>query len=414
MVLSRVRPGRILRSNKSIGSGRGIFRMALVALQFTVAIALITSTIVLYKQGQYLASLDPGFDKSNIMVFRFGGEEPHEDGVRFADALQNMQGVISAGLSGAVPSDQTIGSNAVESPRIPGGDTVSIRPINVGFGFFETYGISPTAGRVFDEQFQTDRIPIYGPTEGTYSGGVVLNESAVKRLGFSDNDDALGEVLKFAVGLTTNVELAIIGIVPNFMFDSAHEPIQPHIFYYLPFGVGSLSVKVNPADLNLVKQQSETLWREMFPASPMNRTYLEDMMYAQYQTELVQQQVLTAFSVLTVLVACLGLFGLAAFMAQRRVREVGVRKVMGASSGDIVQLFIMSFSKPVIVANLLAWPVTLILMNKWLERFAYRIDLDYQPFLLASILAIGFAMMTVGGRVYRAARNNPILALRQD
>lgn len=415
IVMARVSPGRILRSNQSKGGGRGIFRMVLVTFQFAVSIALITSTIVLFRQGQFLGNLDLGYNSDNITVVRTGGSVLHDQAVQFANRLRQTPGIQSVGMSGPVPTDQAFGSVAVFSPMVQDGDSISVRPITVGFDFFETYDIPLVEGRLFSEEFQADIIPVYDfGVVGNFEGGVILNEAAVRRLGFENNQQAIGQVIRVSNGSGNSNTLTVVGVVRDFMFDSAHQPIQPHLMYYLPIFVGSLSIKYDPDRLEFVNAAIDDIWRDMFPESPLIQQSLDEMLAAQYQVENTQEQLLFAFSILTVLVACLGLFGLAAFMAQRRVKEVGIRKVLGASNSQIVSMFIKSFSWPVLVANLIAWPVAALAMSNWLERFTFRVDLDITPFVLASVLAAAFAAITVGGRVYRAARSSPIKALRSE
>lgn len=412
--LSQVQPGHVLHSNQSSTSGSGRVREVLVTFQFTVSIALIAATIILYWQSDYVRGLDLGYEGENITVLRItSSTDFHGDAERLREELQRVDGVESVGLSGNVPTDVQISSAAILSPMIPGDESTSIRQITAGYGFFQTFGIEPVAGRLISEEYGTDQLPVFTFREREASGSVILNESAVRRLGFRNPEHALGQTLRTPV--STNIptfEVTIVGVVPDFHFESAREAIQPLLFWYVPRGIGTVSVRSHPAMHDAVQSRIEEIWRTVKPDVPLQRDFMTDLIDAQYEYEQQQGRLLTAFSVLTILVACLGLLGLSAFIAERRTKEVGIRKVMGASTHDIVRLFVWSFSKPMFAANLIAWPLAWYFMGGWLDGFVYRIDLDPLPFVAAGVIAAVFGAVTVASRTFGAARARPINALR--
>ncbi|MEE8370998.1 MAG: FtsX-like permease family protein, partial [Sphingomonadales bacterium] len=415
--ISGIRPGRVLHSNRSGFAGSGRLRSLLVTFQFAISIALIAGTIVLYQQTSFVNDLELGYQTDNITVLRLGGStDGHGDALRLKQALLGIPGVESVGISGAVPSDVNIGSVAIFSPVLPGDTSVSVRPVIIGYDFFDTYGIEPLDGRLISQDYPSDIIPVYQPPqEPTQAdGAVLLNESAVRKLGFENNQQAMGQVLNSRTGGLLDTELTIVGIIPDIHFESAREQIQPAIYYYLPIGVGSLSIRIRPGQYEAAQEAIDQAWRAAMPTTPMLKQHMDQLILDQYQPEQRQSYVLTGFSVLTILVACLGLFGLAAFSAERRTKEVGIRKVMGASTAEIVRLFVWSFSKPLLVANVIAWPAAWYVMDDWLTSFAYRIDLTAPPFLISGLAVAILGGITVAGRTFAAAKARPINALRYE
>jgi putative ABC transport system permease protein len=246
-------------------------------------------------------------------------------------------------------------------------------------------------------------------------GNVVVNELAVKRMGFKSPQDVIGKTFKAALveneyGL---VPITIVGVVRDSRFRSVKLPLDPILFENVNSGHTNLVVRYH-GDPRTVRANVERVWKGITNEVPFNAKFSDDIMAELYKAEDARAKTFAAFALLSVIVGCLGLFGLAAFTAERRTKEIGIRKVLGARVRDIVRLLVWQFSKPVIVANLIAWPVAWWVMRGWLNGFEARIALGPTPFLLAGGLALLIAVITVAGHAYRVARSNPIHALRYE
>ncbi|HJS40630.1 MAG TPA: FtsX-like permease family protein, partial [Sphingomicrobium sp.] len=244
---------------------------------------------------------------------------------------------------------------------------------------------------------------------------VVMNEYAIRKLGFKSPQDAIGKIVRtelFAEG-TGMVDIHIIGVVGDSRFRTVRQPIDPIMFRNVNQGPGWMMVRYN-GDPATVRAAIEREWKKITSEVPFNAEFSEDIIGEAYEAEDKRAQIFAAFAVLAVIIGCLGLFGLAAFTAERRTKEIGIRKVLGARTRDIVRLLVWQFSRPVIVANLIAWPVAWWLMRDWLNTFDQRITLGPAPFVLAALAALAIAIVTVVGHAMRVARANPIHALRYE
>jgi putative ABC transport system permease protein len=245
----------------------------------------------------------------------------------------------------------------------------------------------------------------------------VINELAARRLGFADPRQAVGRQFRASIydsdqyGLTP---VTVIGVVKDSRFRTVHSSIEPIFFRYSRGGLGWMVVRYGNANPTQVRDRIQAVWRRFASEVPFEADFSEDIIAEVYEAEQARAQTFAGFALLAVLIACLGLFGLAAFTAERRTREIGIRKVFGARSRDIVRLLAWQFSKPVIVANLIAWPVAWWVMREWLNQFDARIDLGPTPFVLAGALALAIAIGTIAGHALKVARSNPIHALRYE
>jgi putative ABC transport system permease protein len=244
---------------------------------------------------------------------------------------------------------------------------------------------------------------------------VVLNEYAVRKLGFRSPQDAVGKTVRSELfsdeaGITN---ITIIGVVGDSRFRSVRTPIDPIMFRNTNEGQTHMIIRYN-GDPATVRAAVEREWKQITNEVPFNGEFSEDIMAELYEAEDARAKMFAAFSVLAVAIGCLGLFGLAAFTAERRTKEIGIRKVLGARTRDIVQLLVWQFSRPVIIANLIAWPIAWWMMRDWLNGFDQRITLGPTPFLIAAAIALGIAVATVVGHAVKIARSNPIHALRYE
>ena len=266
----------------------------------------------------------------------------------------------------------------------------------VGHGYFQAYGIRAIAGRLFSQQFGADL------------DKVVLNQTAVMRLGFASAEEAVGGTIRSSGG---QEDYAVIGVVPDIQYRPLRQDTRDEVYFLEPEGP-HVSLRYRTEDLPGLLAFVDGIWHELYPDRAITREFLDEMLAARYLTEERQGRLLAGFAALAVVIACLGLYGLASLTAEQRTREIVVRKVLGASVSDIVKKLVWQFSKPVLMANLIAWPVTWYFMRDWLSGFAHRIDLTPVPFVLAGVVALGVAWVTVAGHAIRVARTNPTLALR--
>jgi putative ABC transport system permease protein len=284
-------------------------------------------------------------------------------------------------------------------------------------------GIELVAGRLLEETRPADSLGLsYPPTPEQQralvarGANIVVNELAVQRMGYRDAQDAIGKTV--GIGYVEEeygrVPARIVGVVRNSRFRSIREPIDPIMFSWDTTSAGVLLIRHDGRDPEGVRARVEQTWRRLAPDVPFDGEYSEQRISDLYDVEEARAKVFAGFAILAVIVACLGLFGLAAFTAERRTKEIGIRKVLGARTRDIVRLLAWQFTKPVIIANLIAWPAAWWVMRRWLNTFDARIDLGPTPFLLAGLIAFAIAVGTIAGHAIKVARANPITALRYE
>ncbi|HWJ59339.1 MAG TPA: FtsX-like permease family protein [Sphingomicrobium sp.] len=421
--LSRFQPAQVLKANRSAAEtpGSGRLRAALVVMQFAVSIGLIICTAVIYGQTVFARHVDPGYKRDHIIqIEELGRAQLFSRVEGFVEQLKQVPGVVAAGLTD-IGVATTNNSNSGIIP--PGGSRqVDIGQYNVGEGFFDAMGLTLKAGRWFDANRPMDDMTLPYPRDkaverATAQRGVnvVLNEYAVKKLGFKSPQDAVGKVVKSEIigedyGL---VNINIIGVVGDSRFRTVRTPIEPIMFRKVKTGPGYLEVRYQ-GDPQAMRSALEHQWKQFTNDVPFNAKFSEDIMGELYKKEDARAQIFAAFSLLAVIIGCLGLFGLAAFTAERRTKEIGIRKVLGARTRDIVRLLVWQFSRSVIIANVIAWPIAWWMMRDWLNGFDQRIALTPLPFLLAAAIALGIAIATVVGHAVKVARANPIHALRYE
>jgi putative ABC transport system permease protein len=421
--LSRFQPAQVLKANRSAAEtpGSGRLRAALVVLQFAVSIGLIVCTAVIYGQTVYARSVDPGYNRDNVIqVEELGRAQLFNRADAIDQQMKRVPGVTAAALT-------DIGINTTNQNNsfiLPPGSTkeVLIGQYSVGVGYLDAMGLRLKAGRWFDENRPMDDMTTPWPPEPEVEKAlvgrgvnVVINELAAQRLGFKSAQDAVGKVVKGELigddlGL---VDINIIGVVGDSRFRTVRKAIEPIMFRKVRAGPGWMMVRYN-GDPQTVRSGLEREWKQITNEVPFKAEFSEGVLAEMYEAEDARAQMFAAFSVLAVIIGCLGLFGLAAFTAERRTKEIGIRKVLGARTRDIVRLLVWQFSRPVIVANLIAWPVAWWLMRDWLNQFDARITLGPTPFVTAALVALTIAIVTVVGHAFKVARANPIHALRYE
>ncbi|MCC2617031.1 ABC transporter permease [Aestuariibacter halophilus] len=415
LVLSRYMPAQILKASKSNDSGASTrLRSALVVCQFSISIGLLICTAVIFAQTRHANSIDVGYQSDDKLVLNIRAAGDNLDSLR--QQLLNLPEITSVVYSSEAPTqDNENNQNFTLLSSSDQGEQVTelLNYHNMGLGFFEAYDVQPLAGRLFDEAHGTDRMQRAEEGE-TRQASAIVNESAARKLGFASPQQAIGQVLQGHVSGPGMQQLTIIGVIPDIYFRSIKFDIRPSVYMMNPdrFRVASLQFDTN--DLPALMAKVEDVWSQHVPMQPISLSVLSEMMVAQYHNEDVQMRLFTAFAVLAVLVACLGLYGLAAFSAERRTKEIGIRKVMGARVRDIVMLLLWQFSRPVLLANAIAWPLACWWTVEWLQSFPYRLETWW---LLPICAVVGggslmIAWLTIGGNAARVARANPVNALR--
>jgi putative ABC transport system permease protein len=421
--LSRFQPASVLKANKSSAEtpGTGRLRSVLVVAQFAVSIGLIICTAIIYGQTIYARTVDPGYKRDHILqVDELSRYQLLDKGESIAEQTKRVPGVQAVGRTTIGVATDNNNNTGVMVPGNP--EPVTIGIYQVDTGFLDAMGLTMVAGRWFDDSRPMDDMTLpYPPDDAAQraqaarGGNIVINELAVKRLGFNSPEQVIGKSFKAALidnelGL---VPITIIGVVKDARFRSVKLPMDPIMFQMTRSGHTHMIVRFN-GDPAAVRGGVENMWKGVTREVPFNADFSDDIMVELYEAEDARAQTFAGFAVLAVIVACLGLFGLAAFTAERRTKEIGIRKVLGARSRDIVRLLAWQFSKPVIIANLIAWPVAWWVMRDWLNSFEARIDLGPGPFVIAGGLALVIALGTIAGHAFKVARANPIHALRYE
>jgi putative ABC transport system permease protein len=421
--LSRFKPAQVLKANRSAAEtpGSGRIRGALVVGQFAVSIGLIICTAVIYGQTVYARSVDPGYKRDHILqVDNMNRYQIIPKAEMMVEQMKHVPGVVAVGLTDiGVATD-----NNSNTGLIPPGSNkqVSIGQYGVNDGFKDAMGIKLLAGRWFDPNRPADDMtldfPVQKEQETALAGrgvNVVMNALAVKKLGFKSPQDAIGKVVRgelFEPGIG-QTDINIIGVVGDSRFRTVRTPIEPIMFEGVKKGPTTMIIRYR-GDPAVVAAAVERQWKQLTNDVPFEAKFSEDVVGELYKAEDSRAQIFAAFSLLAVIIGCLGLFGLAAFTAERRTKEIGIRKVLGARTRDIVRLLVWQFSRPVIIANIIAWPVAWWLMRDWLNGFDQRIPLTPLPFVVAAAIALAIAIATVVGHALKVARANPIHALRYE
>jgi putative ABC transport system permease protein len=421
--LSRFQPAQVLKANRSAAEtpGSGRLRTALVVLQFAVSIGLIVCTAVVYAQTVYARSADPGYKRDHILqVENINRRQIADRAEMIVEQMKRIPGVVAVGRTNIGVST---GNNTNYGVVPPGAtEPVDLGTYQVDEGFFDAIGLSLKAGRWFDPNRTADDQTVPFPSDPVIEKAlaargvnVVLNELAVQRLGFKSAREAIGKTFRGQLfsdeaGITT---ITVIGVVGDTQFRSVRDPVQPIMFLNVNSGPGWMIVRYR-GDPQTVRAAVEQKWKQLASDVPFDAKFSEDIVGDLYESEDARAQIFAFFSLLAVFIGCLGLFGLAAFTAERRTKEIGIRKVLGARTRDIVRLLVWQFSRPVIVANIIAWPVAWWVMRDWLNGFDQRITLGPTPFLMAAMIALTIAIVTVVGHAFKVARANPIHALRYE
>ena len=395
LVLSSFKPVTVLKGKFATGTRGILLRKALVVSQFTISIGLIIATIIVYNQMRFMRNQDLGFSKDQMIVMDTYGD-PAKDA--FKQSLTGIPNIKSVATSSSVPGSGNPGAySEIENTK---GDlqVANLDLYFVDFDYINQFKIKMVAGRGFSRDFATDT-----------TQAMVLNEAAVKMFGYTSPQQAIGKRFK-----QWGREGKIIGVVKDFHFRSLQQPIKPLSMRIEPGGCNLVSANVSAANLPATLTAIENKWKTLLPNRPFSYFFLDEFFDKQYRSEERFGKLFLNFAVLAIFISCLGLLGLASYSTIQRTKEIGIRKVLGASTSNIVNLLSKDFLKLVAVSALIAFPIAWFSMHKWLEDFAYRIGVSWWVFLAAGILATLIALFTISFQAIRAAVANPVKSLRTE
>ena len=411
LYLSGLAPVRALGGLHSTSAGNAAIRRILVVGQFVISIALIICTGVVYSQLDFIRARNMGLKTDQVVAVPQTLAPVVVKSSVYKARLKEIPAVADVSMNFLLPGHKN--AAAPIKARRQGQDessTIDMYQAWVDDDFIGIFGIELVAGRNFDSAF---------PGDWTATGAVVINEAAVARLGYASAGEALGMEIEGLQELITDsdergeLKPSIVGVVRDFHYATLREPIEPLVLFPNYPG-GYAMIKIDAGRMAEGLSAIEDAWHEVNPDWAFEYFFVEDSFARLYDAEQRFGRIFISFSVLAVVIACLGLVGLSSFTAERRRKEIGVRKVLGASGPSLVALLTREYFRLVIVAIVVAWPVAYIAMNAWLDGFAYRVDLDWTPFILAGALATTIALLTVSFQAVRAATANPVEALRME
>ncbi|MCR6721285.1 MAG: hypothetical protein NVV59_13605 [Chitinophagaceae bacterium] len=400
LFLSSFQPAKTLKSLFTPKRKSVSFRKVLVVSQFGISIILIITTLVVIQQLNFLQKKSLGYDREKLISFNMSVEMANSFEA-FRSHIKNESYVVNMSVSSRIPTGRLLDNSGASAPS---GDTTvplsaDIKYLVTDYDFADTYGIQMKSGRYFSRDFGAD------------TASFVLNEAAVKVLGWN-HENAVGRPLIYG-----GQRGMVIGVIKDFHFESLHQPISAMIFQYgnsSQAAFGKVSLKLAGGDIASSLASLEQKWKQHFPETPFDYSFIDERYKDLYEAETRQASLFSYFSAIAILIACLGLFGLSAFMISQRKKEIGVRKVLGANVRSIVVLLSIDFLKLVAIAAALAFPIAWFAMNNWLENFAYRVGIAWWIFIAAGVVASFIALITISFLTIRAALSNPVKSLRTE
>jgi putative ABC transport system permease protein len=397
--ISAFQPIQVLRGKMKIGVKSGMMRSALVVFQFTASIILIIGTMVVFKQLRYIQNKNLGFNKEQVLILD-NAYLLEKQAKTFKEKMKTYPQILNASISGYLPVPSMRSNDGIfpEGKRDDEHST-SFQNWIVGYDYLETMGMKLVEGRFFSQEFSTD------------DQAAVINQSVAKQFNWPD---PVGRRLGRIINQKGDIKLyTVIGVMEDFHFESLRENIGPLVMF-LGESRGNISFRLKTQDVSSVIGLLEQQWKQFLPNQPFEYSFLDERFEQMYQSEHKIGKIFTVFASLAIFIGCLGLFGLAAFTAEQRTKEIGIRKVLGATYPRIIRLLLKEFVILVGIANLIAWPVAYLVMNRWLIDFAYRISPHILIFIFAGILTLVVALLTVSFQAVKAALADPIRSLRYD
>jgi len=400
--LSSFHPVSVLRNKVKIGSKNVLFRRVLVISQFAISIALIIGTIIIYKQLMYMKSTELGFDKEHVVVLPGLRDVLPDSYQMMRDEFKNIPGVITVGASYMVPG-RGINISLFRPEGFAQNESQPMSFRSIDSGFISTLGIKLAAGRNFSEELTTDQ------TES-----VLINETAAAKFGWNN---PVGKQFILSPDQSDQGEetfVNVVGVVKDYHITSLRENIEPLIIFNDPSLFRTLSIRITPSNIQSTLDAIQKKWKSLLPNKPFDYFFLDESFDSQYRAEERMGNITMRFSLLAVFIGCLGLFGMASYTTEQRTKEIGIRKILGASTGKIVRMLSKEYILLVALGNLIAWPAAYFLMKSWLNNFAYRASLTLWIFLAAAFLSLMVALLTVSYQSIKAALSNPADSLKYE
>jgi putative ABC transport system permease protein len=408
LVLSGFQPIKVLKTMKPVGSGLSTswLRQALVVVQFALSALLIVSTLIVFRQTKYLNNKDLGFNKEQVLHFQIQGDIAQKLET-FKSELKQSPNILSVTSGYGLPGDQYAGDGIA----LPGKDGDKDYSANVFIGdhdYVKTLGLRIIAGRDFSKDMATD-----------VKEAFIINETAVKELGFGTPEKAIGQRLNWNEWAPTDSlnpvkKGKVIGVVQDFHYKSLHEKLSTSVIQLYPQIAFKVAVKLKTTDIKNTIAFINNTWNKFSPGYPLDYQFMDESYGKMYQNEEKLSDLLWIFTIMAIIVGCLGLFALAAFSAEVRTKEIGIRKVLGASVFHIVGLLSKNFLLLVTISSLIAFPIAWWTLNDWLKDFPYRVDVSWWVFAIAMVAALTIAFLTVSFQSIKAATTNPVKSLRTE
>ncbi|MFT3705408.1 MAG: ABC transporter permease [Agriterribacter sp.] len=400
--LSSFRPIEVLKGKLKTGSSNGGLRSGLVVFQFVTSIVLIVGTFIVYKQLHYIQTKNIGYNKEQVLLID-NAYSLQNNIDAYKETMLKQTGVISGTISGFLPIPSNRSDNIFSrTPVMDVKNGFSMQEWRVDYDYIKTLGMQLVAGRNFSKDFGADSL------------AVIINETTAKDMGYTDPiGKPLYTLADFSSGSNAVKAYTIIGVVKDFHFESLKRDITKLGLFLSP-SWGMVSFKINAANASQIIKAAEKEWKAQVPAMPFSYKFLDAEFNNLYNGEQRVGKIAITFSILAILIACLGLFGLAAFIAEQRTKEIGIRKVLGASVGNVVTMLSKDFLKLVLIASVIAFPLAWWAMHAWLRDFAYRVDIGWWIFMVAGLIAAGIALITVSFQAIKAALANPVKSLRTE
>ena len=400
LVLSAFRPIATLKGSLRRGSSGFALRNGLVVVQFAISVVLIVGTLIMARQFNFMKNQHLGFDKNQKLVIPIrGGISIQENYESVKNQFAELPFVQNAAVSSSVPG-RGVSNFAISLVGEEDSKNQSMFHLYFDHDFIPLYGIEMVAGRAFQKEMSTD-----------IAGAFLINEAAVAAFGWSRAEEAIGKRLKTGFGGRVNT---IIGVTKNFHYRGLQNQVEPLVMEYNPQLFRHLTLSVDTSGIKDTMAIIESQWKSLYPNHPFESFFLDTDFDQQYRSDEQVGKIFGIFTVLGLFIACLGLLGLASFTAESRTKEIGIRKVLGASVTRIVFMLSRQFARWVLLANVIAWPAAYYIMSRWLKNFAYRTDFNLLIFVLSGILVLGVALLTVSFQSIRAATANPSDSLRYE
>jgi len=402
--LSSFKPIKVLKGKFSNSLAAASLRKGLVVFQFFISVVLIVASVVIANQMHFLRSADLGFEKDNQIIVPLQSQPAKAAFTALQSELQKQSPIIAIGGSAFYPGIMNLYDNSFYKQGETMNDAKHTRMNYVDYDYLKTLNIQPVAGRLFSNQFPGDT-----------ANRLILNESAVQAIGFKSSADAIGKYVFNDFNSSSN-RYEIVGVVKDFHFEDLHLPITPYGFVLNNNNnsYNYMVVHAKQGDANQALAALQTAWRKVDPSEPIEYSFLDSEFQKNYDAENRLASIVGYFTAIAILISCLGLFGLATFSAEQRIKEIGVRKVLGASTVSIITLLSKDFLKLVAISIIIASPVAWWAMHQWLENFTYHVSITWVVFAITTVAALFIALTTISVQAIRAALANPVKNLRTE